>query len=154
MKCRNCGSEIPDGTLFCYVCGEKVTDIAQIQKTQTQTNNAQKNFNIFKNSYFDNLKETTSNISKSTKEFVENTGATISSAFKDDEEVVFEKYGYNEALEYLHKNNKTKIAFPASDSQTKDKLDKLFSGEVIGTGAGLVGAAATIGLIGSTLGQV
>ena len=55
-------------------------------------------------------------------------------------------------MRYIQENSSSKIQFPASDEETKDKLTRLLSGEVIGGGAGLLGAAASFGLIGTTLG--
>ena len=59
--------------------------------------------------------------------------------------------GYAESLEYIRKNRKSKIEFPV-DSKSKEKISKLLSPEVVGSAGGLIGAAATVGLIGSTLG--
>ena len=132
--------------MFCFNCGAKVEMEITTQKIQEESPNPN-NLKIF-----DKLKQSGSNLSKSTKVFVENTGGTISNTFKKNEKIVFEKYEFDESLEYIRRHHSTKIAFPAQDSETKDKWDKLLSGEVIGTGAGLVGAAATIGLIGTTLG--
>lgn len=152
MRCKNCGSEVPEGSAFCYVCGEKVEEVVISSDIQDESNHNKIRFNPFENNSFNKIKKSTFNLSKSAAGFVENTGSFISKSFQIDEGVVFEKYDYDVALDYLHTNLKTKIAFPASDEKTKDKLNQLFSGEVIGTGAGLVGAAASIGLIGSTLG--
>lgn len=152
MNCKSCGAEIPDGTIFCYNCGTKVEPEISHQKTQEKPISNKKSFNLFDNKHIGKLKESSSNISKSTKGFVENTGNTIVNTFKHDDEVKFKKYGYEESLNYIRRHHSTKIAFPASDDETKDKWNQLLNGEVIGTGVGLVGAAATIGLIGTTLG--
>ena len=146
MKCRNCGGDVPEGSMFCFNCGAKVEMEITPQKTHKQSISNENN------KLFDKLKQSSSNFSKSTRGFVGNTTNALSNTFKKNDEVVFEKYGYDESLEYIRKYQFTKIAFPAQDSETKEKWNKLLSGEVIGTGAGLVGAAATIGLIGTTLG--
>ena len=154
--CQNCGSKVEEGSTFCFTCGEKVE--ISIESTlqnieQAPNENSLKKIKYFGKNRFEKVKKSTSNISKSTKDFVEGAGNSIVNNFKsNDDEVHFKKYGYDESLDYIYKNHSTKIAFPASDSETEDKLKKLLSGEVIGAGAGLVGAAASIGLIGSTLG--
>ena len=154
--CKNCGSKVEEGSTFCYACGEKVEISIEstLQNIESSSNeNSLKKIKSFGMDRFEKVKESTSNISKSTKDFFEGTGNSIVNNFKsDDEEVYFKKYSYEESLDYIYKKHSTKIAFPASDSETEDKLKKLLSGEVIGAGAGLVGAAASMGLIGSTLG--
>ena len=85
---------------------------------------------------------------KSTKEFVEDTATII---FPQKEESSLPQKGYAESLEYIRKNRKSKIEFPV-DSKSKEKISKLLSPEVVGSAGGLIGAAATVGLIGSTLG--
>lgn len=151
MICKNCGSEVDEGSTFCFTCGAKVDKSVmpvEINRNESDNENAINSFNKFKDSSMNNfgkIKDSAFNFSKSTKEFVENSGNKIVGNFKSDDGVHFKKYDYNEALEYIRKNNVSKIAFPASDSQTKDNINKLLSSEVIGTGAGLVGTAATIG---------
>ena len=85
---------------------------------------------------------------KSTKDFVEDTATII---FPQKEESSLPQKGYDESLEYIRKNRKSKIEFPV-DSKSKEKISKLLSPEVVGSAGGLIGAAATVGLIGSTLG--
>jgi hypothetical protein len=154
--CKNCGSKVEDGSTFCYTCGAKVeisieSTLQNVESTPNE--NSLKKIKHFGLNKFGKVKESTSNISKSTKDLVEGAGNSIVNNFKsEDDEIHFLKYNYEESLDYIYKNHSTKIAFPASDSETEDKLKKLLSGEVIGAGAGLVGAAASIGLIGSTLG--
>ena len=48
-------------------------------------------------------------------------------------------------------HNKSKVEFPV-DSKSKEKISKMLSPEIVGSAGGLIGAAATVGLIGSTLG--
>ncbi|MBR4446889.1 zinc ribbon domain-containing protein [Methanobrevibacter sp.] len=154
--CKNCGSKVEQGSTFCYTCGAKVeisieSTLQNIESTPNE--NSFKKIKHFGLNQLGKVKESTSNISKSTKDFVEGAGYSIANNFKSDgNEIHFKKYSYEESLDYIYKNHSTKIAFPASDSETEDKLKKLLSGEVIGAGAGLVGAAASIGLIGTTLG--
>ena len=85
---------------------------------------------------------------KSTKDFVEDTATII---FPQKEESSLPQKGYDESLEYIRENRKSKIEFPV-DSKSKEKISKLLSPEVVGSAGGLIGAAATVGLIGSTLG--
>ena len=85
---------------------------------------------------------------KSTKNLVEDTASTL---FPPKEEPKIPQKGYGESLEYLRENGKSKIEFPV-DSKSKERLSKLLSPEVVGSAGGLIGAAATVGLIGSTLG--
>ena len=85
---------------------------------------------------------------KFTKGLVEDTAGII---FPESEEVPFPQKGYEESLEYLRKHKKSKVEFPV-DSKSKDKLSKMLSPEFVGSAGGLIGAAATVGLIGSTLG--
>ena len=84
---------------------------------------------------------------RSTKNFVEDTTNSIFGK----EEPNLPQLGYDECLEYIRKNSKTKVEFPV-DSKSKEKLSKMLSPEVVGSAGGLIGAAATVGLIGSTLG--
>ena len=85
---------------------------------------------------------------KSTKDFVEDTATII---FPQKEESSLPQKGYDESLEFIRENRKSKIEFPV-DSKSKEKISKLLSPEVVGSAGGLIGAAATVGLIGSTLG--
>ena len=85
---------------------------------------------------------------KSTRDFVEDTATII---FPQKEESSLPQKGYDESLEYIRENRKSKIEFPV-DSKSKEKISKLLSPEVVGSAGGLIGAAATVGLIGSTLG--
>ena len=48
-------------------------------------------------------------------------------------------------------HNKSKVEFPV-ESKSKEKISKMLSPEIVGSAGGLIGAAATVGLIGSTLG--
>ncbi|AMD17377.1 hypothetical protein TL18_04700 [Methanobrevibacter sp. YE315] len=84
---------------------------------------------------------------KFTKGLVEETANTI---FVKEEPKLPQK-PYGSSLEYIRQHNKSKIEFPV-DSTSKEKVSKLLSPEVVGTAGGLIGAAATVGLIGSTLG--
>ncbi len=157
MICKNCGANVEEGSTFCYTCGAKVDysiiDIAEDNVDSVSDKNSFNRIKEFGADKFGKVKNSTSNFSKSTVGFVENAANSIVNTFKqNDDEIQFKKFEYDDALEYIHQNHSTKIAFPASDAQTEDRLNKLLSGEVIGTGAGLVGAAATIGLIGTTLG--
>ena len=85
---------------------------------------------------------------KSTKDLVEDTTSMI---FHPKEENSFPQKGYDESLRYIRENRKSKIEFPV-DSKSKEKISKMLSPEVVGSAGGLIGAAATVGLIGSTLG--
>ena len=157
MICKNCGSEVDDRSTFCFTCGAKIEKSnmpSEMNQNEPIAEKDSSSFNKSKDSGWTNfgkIRDSAFNFSKSTREFVENSGNKLVSNFKSDD-VHFEKYAYHDALAYIRKNNSSKIAFPASDSQTKDNINKLLSSEVIGTGAGLVGTAATIGLIGTTLG--
>ena len=154
--CKNCGSELTEGSAFCYTCGAKVeSSIIVKNNVESQNIHHDSSFDKFKkftSSKFDKVKESAFTISKSTKDFAENTSNVISSKFDETNYVTLEKYSYSDSLSYIQENKYSLIQFPASDEETKNKLRKLLSGEVIGGGAGLVGAAASIGLIGSTLG--
>jgi len=94
------------------------------------------------------LKDNATDITKSTKDFVDDTAHSI---FSKKDEVYQPKKDYNESLEYIRLNKKTKIEFPVDDS-SKEKLSKLLSPEVVGGAGGLIGAAATVGIVGTTLG--
>lgn len=59
--------------------------------------------------------------------------------------------GFEESLKYIMEHNKSKVEFPV-DSKSKEKISKMLSPEIVGSAGGLIGAAATVGLIGSTLG--
>lgn len=85
---------------------------------------------------------------KFTKDLVEDTTNMI---FTPKEEHIFPQRGYEESLIYIRKNRKSKIEFPV-DSKSKEMISKMLSPEVVGSAGGLIGAAATAGLIGSTLG--
>ncbi len=85
---------------------------------------------------------------KYTKDLVEDTTSMI---FHPKEDIGFPQKGYEESLIYIRKNRKSKIEFPV-DSKSKEKISKMLSPEVVGSAGGLIGAAATVGLIGSTLG--
>lgn len=61
----------------------------------------------------------------------------------------FYKKDYDESLEYIRTNRKTKIEFPVDDS-SKEKLSKLLSPDVVGSAGGLIGVSATVGVIGTT----
>lgn len=153
MKCKNCGYEITEDTVFCFNCGSKVESLIISNDSQNNEENTDKNknLNLF-NVKLDKIKEDTYNFSKSTKNFIENTGNSIFHKYSDSNTEKLEKYSYEDTLNYLRKNHSTKIEFPASNKETENKLNELLSGEVIGSGVGLVGAAASIGLIGTTLG--
>ena len=94
------------------------------------------------------LKDNATDITKSTIEFVDDTAQSI---FSKKEEVYQPQKGYNESLDYIRVNEKTKIEFPVDDS-SKEKLSKLLSPDVVGGAGGLIGAAATVGIVGTTLG--
>ena len=66
-------------------------------------------------------------------------------------EVYQPQKGYDESLDYIRVNEKTKIEFPVDDS-SKEKLSKLLSPDVVWGAGGLIGAAATVGIVGTTLG--
>lgn len=158
MICPNCGSEVKEGLVFCFNCGSKVDSVSVVKDEMPNGNSVENNhnsgLNIFKNNkHLDKMKKSSSSISHSTKEFVGNVGNSImnfhSNADSDDG---YEKVDYQEYLNYIRANSSSKIEFPANDKETENKLKNLLSGEVIGAGAGLLGAAASIGLIGTTLG--
>ncbi|WP_458457019.1 hypothetical protein [Methanobrevibacter sp.] len=85
---------------------------------------------------------------KLTKDLVEDTASMI---FQEKEVIPFPQKGYEESLEYIRKHGKSKVEFPV-DSKSKEMMSKMLSPEVVGSAGGLIGAAATVGLIGSTLG--
>ena len=85
---------------------------------------------------------------KFTKYLVEDTANMI---FPEKEEVPFPQKGYEESLEYIREHKKSRVEFPVK-SESKERLTQLLSPDVVGTAGGLIGAAATVGLIGSTLG--
>lgn len=95
------------------------------------------------------LKDNATDITKSTIEFVDDTTHSIFS--NNDNEVYPPQRDYDESLEYIKTNKKTKIEFPVDDS-SKEKLSKLLSPDVVGGAGGLIGAAATVGIVGTTLG--
>ena len=85
---------------------------------------------------------------KFTKDLVEDTAGII---FQEKDEKPFPQKGYEESLAYIREHRKSKVEFPV-DSKSKDKLSKMLSPDFVGSAGGLIGAAATVGLIGSTLG--
>lgn len=95
------------------------------------------------------LKDNATDITKSTIEFVDDTTHSIFS--NNDNEVYPPQRDYDESLEYIKTNKKTKIEFPVDDS-SKEKLSKLLSPDVVGGAGELIGAAATVGIVGTTLG--
>lgn len=160
MICNNCGSEVDENSVFCFNCGAKV-DTLKISSDDVSSNeneeNLNNNFKINLQHNFNKFKKSTGEFSKYTKDFVENTGnnlANFSSNLvnNNDKNVHLKKYSYSDSLNYIRKNQYSRIEFPASDSETKDKLTNMLSNEVVGSGVGLIGAAASIGLIGATLG--
>ena len=95
---------------------------------------------------------------KTTKEFVEDTAinvVTVPKEIVDDvlrqKENNMPQKGFEESLKYIMEHNKSKVEFPV-DSKSKEKISKMCSPEIVGSAGGLIGAAATVGLIGSTLG--
>lgn len=95
---------------------------------------------------------------KTTKEFVEDTAINVVTAPKEIVDDVLRKKennmpqkGFEESLKYIMEHNKSKVEFPV-DSKSKEKISKMLSPEIVGSAGGLIGAAATVGLIGSTLG--
>ena len=94
------------------------------------------------------LKDNATDITKSTKDFVDDTTQSL---FSKSKEVYPPQKEYDESLEYIRLNKKTKIEFPVDDS-SKEKLSKLLSPDVVGGAGGLIGAAATVGIVGTTLG--
>lgn len=107
-----------------------------------------KNMASFGLNKLNKLKDNATDITKSTIEFVDDTTQSI---FSKKEEVYQPQKGYDESLEYIRVNEKTKIEFPVGDS-SKEKLSKLLSPDVVGGAGGLIGAAATVGIVGTTLG--
>ena len=147
-----------EGSPFCYTCGEKVEQLPVKNEEESCNDIHDSSFKKFKTygaSKFDKVKESTAILSKSTKDFVVNTTNKIEefpSRFNEANQNKLEKFPYEDSLEYIQRNSSSIIQFPASDEETKNKLKKMLSGEVIGGGAGLIGAAASMGLIGTTLG--
>ena len=95
---------------------------------------------------------------KTTKEFVEYTAINVVTAPKEivddvlrQKENNMPQKGFEESLKYIMEHNKSKVEFPV-DSKSKEKISKMCSPEIVGSAGGLIGAAATVGLIGSTLG--
>lgn len=108
-----------------------------------------KNMASFGLNKLNKLKDNATDITKSTIEFVDDTTHSIFS--NNDNEVYPPQRDYDESLEYIKTNKKTKIEFPVDDS-SKEKLSKLLSPDVVGGAGGLIGAAATVGIVGTTLG--
>lgn len=108
-----------------------------------------KNMASFGLNKLNKLKDNATDITKSTIEFVDDTTHSIFS--NNDNEVYPHQRDYDESLEYIKTNKKTKIEFPVDDS-SKEKLSKLLSPDVVGGAGGLIGAAATVGIVGTTLG--
>lgn len=106
-----------------------------------------KNMASFGLNKLNKLKDNATDITKSTIEFVDDTAQSIFSK----KEVYQPQKGYDESLDYIRVNEKTKIEFPVDDS-SKEKLSKLLSPDVVGSAGGLIGAAATVGIVGTTLG--
>ena len=117
------------------------TDVVQMKKPDRENK-----IMLFGLNKLGKLKDDATDFTRHTKEFVDDTANSI---FKKKED--FPKKGYDESLEYIRLNRKTKIEFPADES-SKDKLSKLLSPDVVGSAGGLIGAAATVGVIGTTLG--
>lgn len=95
---------------------------------------------------------------KTTKEFVEDTAINVVTAPKEivddvlrQKENNMPQKGFEESLKYIMEHNKSKVEFPV-DSKSKEKISKMLSPEIVGSAGGLIGAAATVGLTGSTLG--
>ena len=132
MICPNCGLENNDSDI-CSNCGEKLNDYEEIPIHRKQSK--KKKLSI------DNIKETTI---KKTKSFVEDR------IFNSDDHDLPQK-DYDESLRYIKKHMKSKIEFPV-DSDSKEKLSKLLAPEVVGGAGGLIGAAAALGILGTTLG--
>ena len=86
---------------------------------------------------------------KFTKGIVEDTANMI---FPEKEENTFPQKGYEESLEYIRKNGKSRVEFPVN-SKSKETLTNILSPDVLGSAKGIIGTAATVGLIGSTLGK-
>ena len=108
-----------------------------------------KNKRLELNKHIKKIKDNTTFIAKSTMDFVDDTTNSIFSNIKNNDN--FYKKDYDESLEYIRTNRKTKIEFPVDDS-SKEKLSKLLSPDVVGSAGGLIGAAATVGVVGTTLG--
>lgn len=86
---------------------------------------------------------------KFTKGIVEDTANMI---FPEKEASTFPHKGYEESLEYIRKNGKSRVEFPVN-SKSKETLTNILSPDVLGSAKGIIGTAATVGLIGSTLGK-
>ncbi len=84
-----------------------------------------------------------------TKGIVEDTASMI---FPEKEVSTFPQKGYEESLEYIRKHNKSRVEFPVN-SKSKETITNILSSDVLGSAKGLIGTAATVGLIGSTLGK-
>lgn len=171
MHCKKCGAKLSDNLSFCTKCGAKLSD-SEINKDNQKFNPFSK-INKIKEDTFDFSKNITDNIFKEkissanpgeffdySKEFIENTGNTIANVpssiigLKKDEILDEEdkQKDYEDTLDYLRKNNSTIIEFPVSDDDSKEKLTNLLSADIVGGGAGLIGAALTVGIIGVSLG--
>lgn len=107
-----------------------------------------KNNSFGLNKHIEKIKDNTTFIAKSTMDLVDETTSSI---FSNNSKDNFHKKDYDESLEYIKKYKKTKIEFPVDDS-SKEKLAKLLSPDVVGSAGGLIGAAATVGVVGTTLG--
>ena len=116
-----------------------------MKKSNRKDTNDIKSFGLDK---LNELKDNAADITKSTMGFVDDT---VHSIFSKEDDVYQPKRGYDESLEDIRLNKKTKIEFPV-DHSSKEKLSKLLSPDVVGGAGGLIGAAATVGIVGTTLG--
>lgn len=162
--CKDCGAELSEDLSFCPRCGSKINDnifLFTNQKINKIKSNA---FGFSKKSkkFSDDLinKKALTNPAdefiKSSKEFIENTGSAIvnmpSTIFDSKDNQETSEMNYGDALNYLRKNKSTIIEFAVSDEDSKEKLTNLLSADIVGGGAGLIGAASTVGILGASLG--
>ena len=102
------------------------TDVVQMKKSDRENK-----IMLFGLNKLGKLKDDATDFTRHTKEFVDDTANSIFSKKED-----FPKKGYDESLEYIRLNRKTKIEFPADES-SKDKLSKLLSPDVVGSAGGV-----------------
>ena len=108
-----------------------------------------KNKSLGLSKHIKKIKDNTTFIAKSTMDLIDDTTNSIFSNIKNEDS--FHKKDYEESLDYIRTYKKTRIEFPVDDS-SKEKLSKLLSPDVVGSAGGLIGAAATVGVVGTTLG--
>lgn len=164
--CDNCGVELSDDLLFCPKCGSKIdSDIfsytnQKINEIKSNVFDFSKKSRQISDNWADEKAPTnpSGDFIKSSKKFIENTGNIIVNIpptifeSKENQETSDNQMDDKDALAYLRKNKYTIIEFAVSDDDSKEKLTNLLSADLVGGGAGLIGAASTVGILGVSLG--